>query len=304
MTERVAERNDAAAEPEENPEDGGPERERRPAETDAEPKPLGQEAPEIIDDASAIGAKRLRRSLAGTSITALIGGMSVCFGAVAMAWMGASIGGNQPAPSASHAAAALAFPIGFVILLLGKSELFTENFFLPVTGVLEGRGSLRQLGQLWVVTLVANLVGGLVFALLISRSGVLDPAPAERLIDLALHQVEYPFVTALVKAVFAGWLMTILTWLLVAADALGPRLFVIWLIGTLIVLAEFNHVVISAAEIFMAMLLGAPITVGQWLGANFLPALLGNILGGVVFVTLLSYVQAQYHERDGEAPAA
>ncbi len=66
--------------------------------------------------------------------------------------------------------------------------------------------------------------------------------------------------------------------------------------ATLIVLGRFNHVVISAAEIFMAMFLGASITVFQWLVRNFLPALLGNIIGGVIFVTLLFYIQAQYHE--------
>lgn len=282
-----------------------PEHQRQPAETDIEPRPLGQEAPQIIADASLIGAKRLQRSHASTAITAFIGGMSVCFGAVAMAWMGASIGGTAGAPSPAHAAGALAFPIGFVILLLGKSELFTENFFLPVTGVLEGHGSLRQLGALWSIALVANILGGLVFAALISRPGVLAPEPAQRLIDLAQHKVDYPFWTAFVKAIFAGWMMTVMTWLLIAADSLGTRLFVIWLIGTLIVLAEFNHVVISAAEIFMAMFLGAPITIGQWFGANFLPSLAGNIVGGVIFVTLLHYVQAQRLDREnGDAPTS
>ena len=66
---------------------------------------------------------------------------------------------------------------------------------------------------------------------------------------------------------------------------------------------QFNHVVISAAEIFMAMLVGAPIGVGEWVRANFLPALVGNILGGLIFETLLQYVQAQYHEPDADDAA-
>ena len=280
-----------AERPERDPEPPDPE--RQPAETDDEPKPLGQEAPEIVDDASKIGAKRLHRSLAGTAITSLIGGMSVSFGAVAMVWMGASIGGGESAPSPSHAAGALAFPIGFVILLIGKSELFTENFFLPVTGVLERRGSLGQLGQLWSISLVGNLVGAGVFAFLVAQPGVLESAPAGMLTELAEHNVAYPLRTAFVKAIFAGWLMTMLTWLLIAAQGLGPRLVIIWSMGTLIILGQFNHVVLSAAEIFMAMFLGAPITIGEWFGANFLPALAGNVVGGVVFVTLLHNVQAR-----------
>lgn len=269
-----------------------------PAETDEEPKPLGQEAPEIIDDAAKIGSKRLHRSVAGTEITAFIGGMSVCFGAVSMAWAAASVEGSITSPSAAHMVGALFFPVGFIILLVGKSELFTENFFLPVTAVLERRGSLRDLLSLWSVSLIFNLLGGLVFAALISRGGVLADAPAAHLIDLAEHKVDYSFTTAIVKAIFAGWLMTMLTWLLVAAEGFGSRLVLIWIMGTLIVLGQFNHVVISAAEVFIGMLLGADVTVVEWLQYNFVPALAGNIIGGVVFVTLLFYVQAQQGRKD------
>lgn len=261
------------------------------------PKPLGQEAPEVVETGAAIGAKRLARSPMSHAITAFIGGMSVSFGAVAMAWAAASVGGELAGPTPAHLVGALAFPVGFVILLIGKSELFTENFFLPVSAVLERRGTLRQLGTLWVVSLVCNLLGGLVFALLISRPGLLDHEPARELMLLAEHKVHYPPLTAFVKAIFAGWLMTLLTWLLLAATGLGPRLAIIWAIGALIVLGGFNHVVISANEIFMAIFLGAPITVGDWFLHNFLPALTGNVVGGVIFVTLLSYIQAQSQEQ-------
>ncbi len=257
-------------------------------------KPLGQEAPEVVDEGAMIGAKRLSRPSIGDTMTSFIGGMSVSFGAVAMAWAAASLGG-QAAPSPAHLVGSLTFPIGFIILLVGKSELFTENFFLPVTAVLERRGTLRQLVELWSISLLFNLIGALVFALLISRPGVLDTAPARHMVELATAKVGYPFWTAFVKAIFAGWLMTLLTWLLIAVDGIGPRLMIIWSMATLIVLGNFNHVVISAAEIFMGMLLGARISLGNWLLGNFVPALLGNVIGGVVFVTLLFYVQAQYH---------
>ena len=261
--------------------------------------PLGQEAPEVVDAGADVGARRLARPAFGDAITAFIGGLSVSFGVVALAWAAASLGGT-PAPSAAHLAGSLAFPIGFLILLVGKSELFTENFFLPVTAVLERRGTLGQLAALWAVTLVCNLLGGLVFAVLISRPGVLDTEPARFLIVLAEHTAAYPFWTALIKGVFAGWLMTLLTWLLLAARGLGPRLVIIWAVATLIVLGQFNHVILSAAEIFIGILLGAEITVTTWALRNFLPALLGNVLGGVVFVTLLFYVQAQFHHPTGE----
>lgn len=267
--------------------------------TSKQPSPLGREAPEIVDDASKIGARRLERPLVGDAITAFAGGMSVSFGAIAMIMAAAAVGGGIESPSSALLVGALVFPVGFIILLVGKTELFTENFLLPVAAVIKGRGNLRQLGSLWVITLFCNLLGSLVFAFLISREQVLAPEPAEEMIALAAHSIEYSLPTAFIKAVFAGWLMTTLTWLLVAAVGFGPRMAMIWVIGTLIVLGQFNHVIISAAEIFIAMFLGADITVGDWMTRNFLPALTGNIIGGLVFETLLQYVQSRFHEPEG-----
>ncbi len=113
------------------------------------------------------------------------------------------------------------------------------------------------------------------------------------MIALADHKLQDPFWTAFIKAIFAGWLMTMLTWLLVAAVGSRARLAIIWTMAALIVLAQFNHGVISAVEIFIAMFFGAPITFGLWLTSNFVPALAGNLLGGGVSVTLLTYVQAR-----------
>lgn len=268
---------------------------------DKEPKPLGQEAPEVVDDASKIGAKRLHRPLLGDAITAFTGGMSVGFGAIALAAAAAAVGGGLGTSSVGLLVGSLVFPVGFLILLVGKTELFTENFLLPVAAVLKHRGNLKQLGSLWIVTLGSNLFGVLVFAFLASRGDVLAAGAADELIALAEHKVHYDFSTAFIKAVFAGWLITTLTWLLVAAEGgLGPRIAVIWAVAALIVLGQFNHVVISAAEIFMAMMLGAPIGVGTWVTANFLPALAGNIVGGLVFETMLQTVQARYQEPDQE----
>ncbi len=99
--------------------DGQPPRDYRPGEVDAEPKPLGQEAPEVVDDAAKISARRLHGGLDGTAIRAFIGGMSIGFGVVST-------------PSTARLVGALAFLIGFLILLIGKSELFTETFFCPL----------------------------------------------------------------------------------------------------------------------------------------------------------------------------
>lgn len=261
---------------------------------------IGAESPEVIATAVEIGERRLRRLNPAHAVTALIGAFGVSFGAIAMSWVAgpwvATLGFER-----AQLIGAVAFPIGFVIVLVGKGELFTENFFVPVTGVIRGRGTIRELLELWGYVLFFNIVGSVVAAFLMSRAGVLDGHAATFLKHLANTKVNDPFWSAFMKAIFAGWLMTIMTWLILAATGLGPGIAIIWMIGFLIVAAHFNHVVISAPEIFAAMFLGAPISIGNSFIGNFIPALLGSLIGGVVFVTLLGITQASMLEQGEEA---
>ncbi len=267
-----------------------------PQVSDERENALGAESPEVIETAAQVGARRLRRLNPAHAITALMGAFGVSFGAIAMSWTAgpwmASLGFER-----AQWLAAFVFPIGFVIVLVGKGELFTENFLFPITGVIRGRGTIRDLLELWGYVLFFNMVGSAIAAFLMSRTGVLNGPSADFLKQVAIDKVNYSFWDAFMKAIFAGWLMTIMTWLILAATGLGPRLVVIWMTGFLIVAAHFNHVVISAPEIFTAMMLGAPITIGDWFMGNFVPALLGNLIGGVVFVTILGFAQARMLEQ-------
>lgn len=275
--------------------------ERVPQSDDTEPKPLGNESPEIIEAAAEIGERRLNRSTVGDAVTAFIGGLSLSFGAVAMGATGAAFGGGDVG-SVAQFVGALAYPIGLVIALVGKAELFTENFFLPISGIISGDGTITKLLALWGTSLVFNLVGCAVFALLVAQGNALDDATAEELRQIGQHIVEYPILTAFIKAIFAGWLMTLLTWLLLAAPSFGARLVMIWMIGFLLVIGRFGHVIIASSEVFMAYALGAPVTLQGWFLHTLVPATIGNILGGVVFVTLLHYIQAQYSDTQREHP--
>jgi formate-nitrite transporter family protein len=252
---------------------------------------LDVESPEIIETAAAIGERRLARLTPAHAITAIIGGMAVSFGALAMAWT-AGPWLEELGLERARVLASLAFPLGLVILIIGKAELFTENFFVPVTSVWKRRGTIGDLASLWTLTLTFNLIGGLVFAFLASRPGMLEGGTRDFLVALAEDKVSRPFWPQLVKAIYGGWVMTLLTWLLLGVRSMAPRIAIIWGMGFLLSAGHFNHVVISAVEIFLGMFLGAPITVSSWWRANFVPSLLGNVLGGLVFVTLAGYLQA------------
>lgn len=265
---------------------------------EGESRPLGAETPEIVEKGTHIGTSRLERRFVPEALAAFLGAMSISFGAVAMSvagGLGAELGGEP----LRRLLGALAFPIGFVILLIGKSELFTENFLLPVLGVLERRAPVRALLRVWVVSLLFNLLGAAVFALLVGLPGVLEPGAVADIVGVAQFKLSMGWGEAYVRAIFAGWLMTILTWLLLACDSVGSRLAVIWMIASLLVLGRFNHAVISACEVFIAWGVGLPPRWGRFFLGELAPAVLGNLTGGVVFVTALHYLQARGLQHGG-----
>lgn len=255
-------------------------------------KELGSEPPEMVGRASWVGRTRLRRPFAAEALTAFIGGMSISFGAVAMAIVGGAAHelGGEPL---RRLLGPLAFPVGFVILIVGRGELFTENFLLPVVGVLERRAPPAYLVRIWGVSLLFNLLGAAIFALLISRPGVLSPPAAADLLATAAEKMDMGFGEAAVRGLFAGWLMTVLTWLLLGTGTPGARLAIIWMIAATIVLGRFNHVVIGSSEVFIAWALGRPFDGWRFVGQELVPATLGNLGGGLVFVTALHYLQAR-----------
>ena len=254
--------------------------------------PLGAETTEIVERGTTVGATRLARPFLPEALAAFVGAMSISFGAVAMAYAG-GIGTELGGEPLRKLLGALAFPVGFVILLIGKSELFTENFLLPVLGVFERRAPLRSLLRIWTVSLAFNLLGAAVFAWLIGRPGVLDPEATADIIEVARFKLSMPWGEAFARAIFAGWLMTILTWLALACHTVGERVAIIWMIAALIVLGRFNHAVISSCEVFMAWSVGLEPDVRRFFLGELAPAVLGNLVGGVVFVTVLHYLQAR-----------
>src|ERR671932_1845422 len=122
---------------------------------------LQEEPREIADRASDIGQQRLDRSNLDILITAFIGGAEVSLGSLAaMTVVGAAM---QPVPGLSLypalALGGLVFPIGFVFVIVGRSELFTENFLIPVVSVFQRERTVGSLGQLWALSWLGNVIG-------------------------------------------------------------------------------------------------------------------------------------------------
>jgi formate/nitrite transporter FocA (FNT family) len=247
-----------------------------------------REPEEIYKATREEGRRRLSRPVPELASTALVGGFDVAFGVAAYALAANAVDGK-----AGHLVGSIAFGIGFVFIVVGRSELFTENFLIPVAGLERGNpGSWLKLGELWLFALVLNIVGGVLLTIILTSEGVLRTSADRPLVDLAEHIAGYSTLTSFLSAIVAGALMTLMTWFVEgAAQSLGVRIVMAWITGALIVLGTFNHAIVSTIELVFGMRYGADVDVSQLL-ANLGLAVGGNLAGGLLFVPFVRTVQA------------
>jgi len=249
------------------------------------------EPEQIYERTRAEGRRRLSRPVLELAATALLGGFDVAFGIAVFGLVAAAVEPHAGAELA-HLFGALGFGIAFVFIVVGRSELFTENFLVPITGLSRERGSWLKLGELWVVSLVLNLAGGALLAVLLTSHGVLRARSGEEIVRLADHVAGYSPGTAFLSGIVAGALMTVMTWFVEgAADSLGVRIVMAWIIGSLLVLGSFNHAVVGTIELFYGLRFGGGIGWDQ-LFSNLGISVASNLVGGLTLVTFARSAQA------------
>lgn len=227
------------------------------------------------------GARRLHRTWPSLLATGIVGGVDIGFGILGLLLVRNATG--------SQLLGALAFGIGFIGLSLADSELFTENFFLPVAALVARRGTVYDLGRLWIGTLISNLAGGWLFMGLIVLA---FPGLRRTILDVGTHVPKLGIGTAaFAAAVLAGALMTLMTWMERGTDSGAARLVAAVATAFLLGAGPLNHVIVSSLEAFAALQVGAPFGYLGWLGSMAFAGL-GNLIGGIGFVTLLRLVQA------------
>ena len=248
---------------------------------------------EIYERATTEGRRRLSLSTLDQVSTAFIAGVTIIFGVVALGVVEALV---EPEFGAGpgRVAGALAFAIGVVFLVVGRSELFTENFFDPVAAAIEGGGRrpwLRLL-RLWVATLALNLVGGALLVALLTVDGALPEGAAHSLSRVAEEIAAKSWPATLVRAVLAGALITLLSYMLNAVDTVVARILVAYLAGFFLALGPFDHVVVSALHLLFGVWLGGSTGYGA-LAANVGLSTVGNLLGGLLLITLTHTAQVK-----------
>jgi formate/nitrite transporter FocA (FNT family) len=226
------------------------------------------------------GYVRLTRTWPALMATGAVGGADLCLGAFGLFVVFAETG--------DRLLGAIAFASGFVALVLAGSELFTENFLVPVASVVARDASLRQLLRLWLTTLVANVVAAWVLTGLIIAG---FPQLRGTALVIAAHPAsQRASLQTMASAILAGATMTLMTWMERATESVPAKVVVAVMVAFLLVGGQMDHSIVGTVEMFSALHAGAPFGYLSWL--RFLGlSVAGNMIGGLALVTMLRLVQ-------------
>jgi formate/nitrite transporter FocA (FNT family) len=251
---------------------------------------VAPEPSEIFDRAAEEGQRRLDQSMLELASTSVIAGFTIVFGHIALGIVEGLV--KPEFGEVAKLAGALAFGFGLVFLVVGRAELFNENFFDPVAAAVEDSESwlVAPILRLWVVTFALNLVGGVPFVLLLSVEGALPPSAATVLSETAVELVQRTAVAEFAKAFTGGALVALLSYLLQAVDSVGSRIAVAYIVGVLLALGPFDHVVVTVLHVFFGLFLGAEIGLLP-LAETTVVTTAGNLVGGLGLVTLTHVAQ-------------
>jgi formate/nitrite transporter FocA (FNT family) len=240
-------------------------------------------AGEILENVVAEGREELGRASTGLAFSAFGAGLNISFSVVALAVVGALTGGVG-------LLALIAYPIGFLIVILGKEELFTENTVTPVAVALTDRSTVPNMLRMWSILLVFNVLGTIAFAFAVTYGKVLNPTSIQLLVEEVSHKLENGFWIMTLKAIFGGWLVAMVAWLVAASRDTVSQVLFIWLLVFLIPTSGLVHCIAGSTEVLVSVFVGET-SWGEYLFGFLVPATLGNAVGGIVLVTLLNYGQ-------------
>ena len=229
----------------------------------------------------------------GLTISGLAGGITMGLTALSTSIVIAQLGQSPTA----RFIADLLYPIGFIAVILGRAQLFTENTLYPVALMLaERRHGWRTL-RLWAIVLPSNVLGAFLFALLAVRTGALRPEFVTAMTHIGMEAAGVTASHVFWSGVIGGWIIALVAWLVSGSHSITGSVMLIWLLTFVVGLGGFAHCIATSGEI-LAAILDHQLAMSRYF-AWLAPATLGNICGGVLLVTLLEYGQVKGGEEGG-----
>ncbi|QIE29625.1 formate/nitrite transporter family protein [Caballeronia sp. SBC2] len=230
------------------------------------------------------GEAAMERTAGALIMSALAAGLSMGFSFLAQAVIESAL----PDAPWRPLVAAFGYTVGFVIVILGQQQLFTESTLSAVLPVLTRRDmtTVAKTGRLWGLVLLGNVAGTVIFAAMLQIPGVFTEEVVKALGVLAEQPFSGTFMVTVVRAVFAGWLIALMVWLLPSARS--ARLVTILLITYVVGMSKLSHVIAGSVEASFGVMVGAA-SVNDYFCRFFAPTLLGNMIGGISLVAIINH---------------
>jgi formate/nitrite transporter FocA (FNT family) len=263
---------------------------RRDAKEESEEKDVVERSaprtPVIYEVVRVHGEEEMSRPAVSLWWSGMAAGLSISFSLLAQGVLQAHL----PQAAWTSLVRDLGYPVGFVMVVLARQQLFTENTITMVLPVM-ARPSLAAFGRLaraWGIILAANLAGTLAAAAFCTFAPVLEPGVHDAMIAIARHAMDKGPIDVFFQAITAGFLMAAMVWLLPSAGS--AQFFVVVTMTYLIGICGAAHIVEGSTESFLR-LLGGDVGLASVLVGYLLPAFLGNVVGGTVLFAMISYAQ-------------
>lgn len=247
----------------------------------------------ILERTMESALKEMSRPTRGMFLSGFSAGLNLSFGALFMIATLALSGGFE-SDLVKQAALGAVSSLPFLFVMIGQTELFTAHTTMAILPVLDGRASFADLGRVWSVIYVSNLLGCAVFAGLVAAlAGPMWGVGPVVFSSLAESLLTVPWWTVLLSGTVAGWLMGLATWLLAASRDTISRILFVLLVTAMIGFGPFHHSILGTTEVLIGLLAGRNI-VGADLAYFLVWTTIGNVVGGVFFVGLLNYGHAAF----------
>ena len=244
---------------------------------------------EVIEIVNVMAQNKASYKINKTVILAFLAGAYIAFGGL----LAIVVGGGSPSIAANNPGLdkflfGAMFPVGLILVVIVGAELFTGNNAYFVPNMLSKKQDINTVLKNWTLVYFGNFIGALFVAYFLTHlTHIVSITPfSESVRNVALGKTSHPFLVTFLKGIAANWLVCLAVWQGMAAKDTVGKIFAIWLPVMAFVTLGFEHSVANMYFIPLAIFEGAPITWSHFIVSNLIPATLGNIVGGVLFVGL------------------
>ncbi|MBV9158066.1 MAG: formate/nitrite transporter family protein [Acidobacteriaceae bacterium] len=232
------------------------------------------------------GEEELNRPVSALAWSGLAAGMSMGFSFVSQALLRSHLPDSTWRPLIVN----IGYPVGFLIAIIGRQQLFTENTLTAIIPLLAKRNvaTIARVLRLWAVVLAANLVGAHLFAWVVADTPMFRAEVQASMLSIAKEAAAVSFGTAILRGIFAGWLIAMVVWMLAAIDT--GRIAVIVIITYVVGIAGLTHIIAGSVDVLFLAMVGAK----SWFAVAWgymLPTLIGNTIGGVSLTAAVNHAQ-------------